>query len=271
MVTVRDYQLEATSLEQHWISGGTAALIDMATATGKSWVLAETMRRTIAADPHARLLLAVHVRELVEQDVDAILSIWPEAPYGICSEGVGRRDHDQQIILGTIQTLFRDAHLLGRRDLLLIDEVQLVPREGEAMYLTLIDTLRPRTPELRMVGASATCFRLHIPGELERSPICRRGRGRGRRDCRAGRGPAFSRRARATAPASGGTPWAGLFRSVPRCARHGGTSSKRAPWPHDRIARFATRTPRLCRLPPARGLARLPAAQADRAPVDLAL
>ena len=153
MVTVRDYQLEATNaVEQHWISGGTAALIDRATATGKSWVLAETMRRTIAPDPHARLLLAVHVRELVEQDVDAILSIWPEAPYGICSEILGRRDHDQQIILGTIQTLFRDAHLLGRRDLLLIDEVQLVPREGE-------------------VGASATCFRLHIPGELERSPI----------------------------------------------------------------------------------------------------
>ena len=172
MVTLRDYQLEATNaVEQHWISGGTAALIDMATATGKSWVLAETMRRTIAADPHARLMLAVHVCELVEQDVDALLSIWPEAPYGVCSEGVGRRDHDQQIILGTIQTLFRDSHLLGRRDLLLIDEVQLVAREGEAMYLTLIDTLRPRTPELRMVGGSATCFRLHIPGELERSPI----------------------------------------------------------------------------------------------------
>ena len=81
----------------------------MATATGKSWVLAETMRRTIAADPHARLMLAVHVCEFVEHDVDALLSIWPEAPYGVSGEGVGRRDHDQQIILGTIQTLFRDS------------------------------------------------------------------------------------------------------------------------------------------------------------------
>ena len=36
MVTLRTYQLEAlTALEQHWNSGGTAALVDMATATGK--------------------------------------------------------------------------------------------------------------------------------------------------------------------------------------------------------------------------------------------
>jgi DNA repair protein RadD len=168
MVTLRDYQIEAlTALEQHWNSGGTAALIDMATATGKSVVLAETMRRTIVTSPQARLLLAVHVRELVEQDVAALLSIWPDAPYGICSDGLNRRDHDQQIILGTIQTLFRDAPLLGRRDLLLIDETQLVSRDGDGMYLSLIDTLRERAPDLRMVGASATCFRLDS-GYLDR-------------------------------------------------------------------------------------------------------
>ena len=38
------------------------------------------MRRAIAANPQARLLLAVHVRELVKQDVDALLDIWPGAP-----------------------------------------------------------------------------------------------------------------------------------------------------------------------------------------------
>jgi DNA repair protein RadD len=161
MVTLRAYQVEAlTALESYWKSGGTAALIDMATATGKSVVLAETTRRAIAAEPYLRILLAVHVRELVEQDVKALLSLWPDAPYGICSDGLDHRDHDHQIIFGTIQTLFRDAHLLGRRDLLLVDEVQLVPRDGDGMYLSLIDTLRSQAPDLRMVGASATCFRL---------------------------------------------------------------------------------------------------------------
>jgi DNA repair protein RadD len=105
--------------------------------------------------------------KLVEQNVAALLSIWPDAPYGICSDGLDRRDHDQQIIFGTIQTLFRDAPLLDRRDLLLIDEVQLLPRDGDGMYLSLIDTLRGRSPDLRMVGASATCFRLDS-GYLDR-------------------------------------------------------------------------------------------------------
>jgi DNA repair protein RadD len=113
------------------------------------------------------VLVAVHVRELVEQNVEALLSVWPDAPYGICSDGLGRRDHDQQILFGTIQTLWRDAKFIGRRDLLLIDEVQLVPRTGDGMYLTLIDTLRTVCPDLRLAGASATCFRLD-EGYLDR-------------------------------------------------------------------------------------------------------
>ena len=42
-----------------------------------------------------------------------------------------------------------------------------MPRDGDGMYLSLIDTLRSRSPDLRMVGASATCFRLDS-GYLDR-------------------------------------------------------------------------------------------------------
>ena len=168
MVELRPYQSSAlAALEAHWHSGGGAALVDMATATGKSIVLAETMRRAIAANPQLRILLAVHVRELVEQDVASLLLVWPDAPYGICSDGLDRRDHDQQIIFGTVQTLYRDVNQLGWRDLLLIDEFQLCPRDGDGMYLTLIDRLRACNPDLRLVGASATCFRLDS-GYLDR-------------------------------------------------------------------------------------------------------
>src|SRR5262249_49411904 len=168
MVELRPYQNDAlAALEAHWQNGGGAALIDMATATGKSLVIAEALRRVITRDPDLRALVTVHVRELVEQDVEALLDLWPDAPYGICSDGLDRRDHDQQIIFGTIQTLYRDVARLGQRDLLLIDEVQLVPRDGDGMYLTLIDALRAVNPDLRMVGASAACFRLDS-GYLDR-------------------------------------------------------------------------------------------------------
>jgi DNA repair protein RadD len=160
-VILRPYQENALqALEAHWNNGGGAALLDMATATGKSLVIAEAVRRRHAVNPSLRSLIAVHVRELVEQDVDALLTVWPAAPYGVCCEGLGRRDHAAPIIIGTIQSLARDADRLGRRDLVFVDEVQLVPRSGDGQYLSLFDVLRSRAPDLQLVGASATPYRL---------------------------------------------------------------------------------------------------------------
>jgi DNA repair protein RadD len=92
--------------------------------------------------------------------VKALLAVWPEAPYGICCEGLGHRDHDAPVIVGTIQSLARDADKLGRRDLVMVDEAQLVSRDSNSQYLSLFDVLRSRTPSLRLVGASATPYRL---------------------------------------------------------------------------------------------------------------
>jgi DNA repair protein RadD len=172
-IILRLYQSAAVeAIEAHWRdgsggqgggggAGGGPALIEMATATGKSLVIAEIIRRQIIANPGLRALITVHVQELVEQDVGALRAVWPEAPYGICCEGLGRRrDHDAPIIVGTIQSLARDVEKLGRRDLVIVDETQLVSRDSNSQYLKLFDTLRSQAPDLRLVGLSATCFRL---------------------------------------------------------------------------------------------------------------
>jgi DNA repair protein RadD len=160
-IILRFYQSAAVeAIEAHWRANGGPALIEMATATGKSLVIAEIVRRQHAANPEFRSLVAVHVQELVEQDVKALLSVWPEAPFGICCEGLGHRDHDAPVIIGTIQSLARDADKLGRRDLVMVDEVQLVSRDSNSQYLKLFDTLRSQAPDLRLAGASATPYRL---------------------------------------------------------------------------------------------------------------
>jgi DNA repair protein RadD len=161
IIKLRFYQSAAVAaIEAHWRANGGPALIEMATATGKSLVIGEITRRQHAANPGFRSLIAVHVQELVEQDVKALLAVWPDAPCGICCEGLGHREHDAPVIVGTIQSLARDAEKLGRRDLVMIDEVQLVPREGDGQYLSVFDTLRSRAPSLQLVGASATPYRL---------------------------------------------------------------------------------------------------------------
>src|SRR6516164_5531019 len=140
-IKLRLYQSAAVeAIEAHWRANGGPALIEMATATGKSLVIGDIVRRRHLAIPefHRRSLIAVHVQELVEQDVKALLAVWPEAPYGICCEGLGQRDHDAPVILGTIQSLSRDAEKLGRRDLVIVDEVQLLPRSGDGQYLSFL-------------------------------------------------------------------------------------------------------------------------------------
>jgi DNA repair protein RadD len=66
---LRFYQSAAVeAIEAHWRANGGPALIEMATATGKSLVIGEIIRRQYAANPGFRPLIAVHVQELVEQD-----------------------------------------------------------------------------------------------------------------------------------------------------------------------------------------------------------
>jgi DNA repair protein RadD len=163
-IKLRFYQSAAVAaIEAHWRANGNGpALIEMATATGKSLVIGEIVRRQHVAHPGGfRSLIAVHVQELVEQDVKALLAVWPDAPYGICCEGLGHREHGAPVVIGTIQSLARDAGKLGRRDLVIVDECQLISRDSNSQYLSLFDVLRSHTPGLRLVGASATPYRLH--------------------------------------------------------------------------------------------------------------
>jgi DNA repair protein RadD len=117
-IKFRSYQVAAVdAVENYWRFGG-SCLVSAAISTGKSLVLAELARRDAALGK--RILIATHVRELIEQDVVALESLWPGAPYGICSAGLGHRNHDNTIIFGTVQTLSRDLEKLGRFDLVIM-------------------------------------------------------------------------------------------------------------------------------------------------------
>lgn len=162
MMQLRAYQQEAIdAVFKYWREGGGNPLIDMATGTGKSLVIAALTRRLIEEWPDMRALMLVHVRELVAQNTQALLRAWPAAPVGINSAGLGRRDKRSQILFASIQSVAReDAYSLGERHLILVDEAHLIPRAGNGQYLTLIARMRERVPDLRVVGFTATPYRL---------------------------------------------------------------------------------------------------------------
>jgi DNA repair protein RadD len=160
MIELRPYQRDAIdAVLGYWAQGGGNPLVEMATGTGKSVVIATLARELIGGFPDMRIVVLVHVKELVEQNAMALLRAWPQAPIGINSAGLGRRDRHAQILFASIQSVFR-SDMLGPRDLVLIDEAHLCPRKGEGMYLSLLEKLRDRVPDMRVAGFTATPYRL---------------------------------------------------------------------------------------------------------------
>lgn len=162
MISLRPYQESAiNAILRYWHNGGGNPLVDLATGTGKSLVIAELTKRLLRDFPTMQVLMLVHVRELVEQNAMELLKVWPDAPIGIYSAGLGRRDTHRKIIFGSIQSLFRqDGYSIGHRDLALIDEAHLVPTKNNGMYRTMLDNLRNSRPDLRVAGFTATPYRL---------------------------------------------------------------------------------------------------------------
>lgn len=161
MTSLRTYQQNAVvSVLDYWRTGGGNPLVDMATGLGKSVTIGSLTRDLLTTYPDMRALMLVHVKELVTQNAQALLRLWPQAPVGIYSAGLGRRDVSQRIIFASIQSVYRRAAELGPFDLVLIDEAHLVPSAGEGMYRALLDKLREMRPDLRVCGFTATPFRM---------------------------------------------------------------------------------------------------------------
>jgi DNA repair protein RadD len=161
MISLRPYQSAAVeAVMAYWRNGGGNPLVDLATGTGKSMVIGTMIQDLLTQYPAMRVLVLVHVRELVSQDYQALLRVWPQAPAGIYSAGLGRRDAHDRITFASIQSVYRKAKELGPRHLVLIDEAHLVPSAGEGMYRKLLEGLREQVPDLRVAGFSATPYRM---------------------------------------------------------------------------------------------------------------
>lgn len=144
----------------YWREGGGNAMIDLATGLGKSVVIGKLVKDLLTEYPAMRILCLVHVRELVQQDYQALIRLWPQAPAGIYSAGLGRRDARDRITFASIQSVYRKAQEIGPRHLVLIDEAHLVPNGGDGMYRKLLADLREMVPDLRVAGFTATPYRM---------------------------------------------------------------------------------------------------------------
>ena len=154
--SLRPYQQEAVRrVIEHFRGSDDPAAVVLPTGSGKSLVIAELARLA-----RGRVLVLAHVRELVEQNHAKYLAYGLAAD--IFSAGLGRKESGRQVVFGSVQSVVRglDRFDDGNFTLLVIDECHRVSPAEDAGYRRVIERLRGANPRLKVLGLTATPYRL---------------------------------------------------------------------------------------------------------------
>lgn len=161
MITPRDYQTASVaSLFDYFTHSNGSPLIVLPTGSGKSFVMALLCYEILKRYPNERLLILSHDSRIIQQNVEELRGFWTKAPCGVFSASLGSREFRQPIVFATVQSVFRKAHLLGNRSLCFIDEAHLLSRKDDGMYNILIAELRKINSRMKIIGLTASPFRL---------------------------------------------------------------------------------------------------------------
>jgi DNA repair protein RadD len=161
-VTLRIYQQRAIDQLYAWFRAGNTGnpCLVLPTGAGKSHIVAALCEDALTQWPETRVLMLTHVKELIEQNAAKLRAHWPGAPMGIYSASVGRRQLGEPITFAGIQSIRKRASDVGHVDLVIIDEAHLVSHKDEGGYRDFLRELAAINPALRVVGLTATPYRL---------------------------------------------------------------------------------------------------------------
>jgi DNA repair protein RadD len=166
-VILREYQSRAVSdLFGWWTKHQGSAdipLLVLPTAAGKSVICAEIVRQMWDQWPlfHPRTVVLVPSKELAEQNAAKLRALLPHTiSVGYVSASLGTKKYNADVIVATIGSIHKAAHLLGNIKAVVIDEAHLVSQKASdaGMYRTFLSKLGELC-EFRTVGMTATPFR----------------------------------------------------------------------------------------------------------------
>lgn len=153
---LRPYQQEAVQRVLEWFRATSdPAVLCLPTGAGKSLVIAE-----LASLARGRVLVLAHVSELVEQNQAKYASYGLNAD--IFSAGLGSKQASSQVVFGSVQSVVRNLEHFNDAafTLLIIDECHRVSLGETTSYQQIIQHLKTLNPHLKILGLTATPFRM---------------------------------------------------------------------------------------------------------------
>ncbi|MAA93444.1 MAG: ATP-dependent helicase [Rheinheimera sp.] len=152
---LRDYQQQAVATAiAHFKQSHQSAVMVLPTGAGKSLVLAE-----LARIAHGRALILTHVKELVAQNAEKVGLL--SQPASIYAAGLNQKDSSAKTVIASVQSAARNLAQFNQAfSLLIIDECHRVSLNADSQYQLLFTQLRRQNPALKILGLTATPYRL---------------------------------------------------------------------------------------------------------------
>ena len=161
MLELRPYQRESIdALNAHLRKRDESTRVVLPTGAGKALVMAQTLKEWLATCPGLRVMVLAHRKELVEQNALELQGIAPELSIGVYAASLRRRETHRSITFASIDSVARRVDDFPPQDVLLIDEAHRIPVNGEGKYRKFVDAMKERNPHLRIVGLTATPYRM---------------------------------------------------------------------------------------------------------------
>ncbi|WII71732.1 DEAD/DEAH box helicase [Bdellovibrio sp. 22V] len=161
-MALRNYQQAAVdSFFSHYAKGYKGhPLIVMPTGTGKSHVIAFICMSLLKQWPGIRILILTHVKELIGQNAAKLQEAWPEAPMGIYSAGLGRKETCYPVTYAGVQSVVKALDKFGKFDIILVDEAHMINPQGESSYKKIFNYFEQLNPRIAIGGLTATPWRM---------------------------------------------------------------------------------------------------------------
>lgn len=159
--TLRWYQVAALDAAFNWFATQDGdPLIVLPTGSGKSLVLSAFLKQARSNYPELRAVVLATQAELVKQNVKAAATLMPRSDIGIYSAGLNQKDGSRAITVANIQSLAKKAYGLDPFDVIVVDEAHTIADADAGQYRSFIKAQRLQNPSVRVLGLTATPFKL---------------------------------------------------------------------------------------------------------------